>query len=185
MKYFVQVLRIGYSQKDLLVDADSPAKAKEQALNEASNLEFSENDADYEIGYCHRTSNKNIGWRISNGSGWNHHKTADVLNNILATTSNELPDVPSGYCVLVAQISDKPLGLRCALVKLLPRIIDEEGLDDGCDGEADSWVYNNFHLDAEIIGSCKCEEQSDDRSRYFINKMRVVIAALPQPLTKS
>ena len=57
----------------------------------------------------------NLGWQIRNGSGWNHHKTADVLKQ------KELPEIPTGYGVLVAPISDKPYGLRCALVKVLLR----------------------------------------------------------------
>lgn len=53
-------------------------------------------------------------WNIRNGSGWNHHKTVDALR---ALDKAERPSVPKGYAVLVAPISDKPLGLRCALVK--------------------------------------------------------------------
>lgn len=125
-----------------------------------------------------KTSNQNIGWQISNGSGWNNHKTADALNELLATTPDELPAVPLGYGVLVAPISDNPFGLRCALVKLLPRITDEEGYDDGCDGEADDWAADNFRMDVERVASCKCEQESDDDSSYFIKKMREAIAAI-------
>jgi hypothetical protein len=64
---------------------------------------------------------QNIGWQVSNGSGWNHHKTADALNSILAAAPDTLPALPLGYGVLVAPISDKPFGLRCALVRELPR----------------------------------------------------------------
>ena len=67
------------------------------------------------------TNQTNAGWIIYNGSGWNHHKTADALNAILADSLESLPVVPVGYAVLVAPISDKPLGLRCALVKVLAR----------------------------------------------------------------
>ena len=62
-----------------------------------------------------------IGWLVHNGSGWNHHKTADILNEILASAPDELPAVPNGYAVLVAPVSDKPFGLRCALVEVLSR----------------------------------------------------------------
>lgn len=61
------------------------------------------------------TQQSNIGWMILNGSGWNHHRTADALLDA------KTPDVPRGYAVCVAPISDKPFGLRCALVRLLPR----------------------------------------------------------------
>ena len=69
------------------------------------------------------TNQTNIGWVIINGSGWNHHKTADALEAMLAEAPDSLPIVPTGYAILVAPISDKPFGLRCALVKALPRRI--------------------------------------------------------------
>ena len=125
--------------------------------------------------------NQNIGWKVINGSGWNHHKTADALNELIATTPDEIPTVPPGYGVLVAPISDKPFGMRCALVKLLPRITDEEGNDDGCDGEADAWAADNFQMDVKRVTSFKCEQQSDDDSSYFLKKMREAIASLWKP----
>jgi hypothetical protein len=67
---------------------------------------------------------KNIGWIIKNGSGRNDHKTARVLIDMLASDPSKLPQVPDGYGVLVAPISDKPLGLRCALVRLCERKIE-------------------------------------------------------------
>jgi hypothetical protein len=118
-----------------------------------------------------------IGWVVQNGSGWNHHKTADVLNDILASEPDTLPTVPPGYGVLVAPISDKPFGLRCALVKVLPRLT-EDGLDDGPDGEPDGWAWNNFGMEVEKINSCKAEQQSDDDSAYFVRIMREQIAKL-------
>jgi hypothetical protein len=67
------------------------------------------------------TNDSQIGWVVKNDSGWNHHRTADALSKILATAPDSLPVVPLGYGVLVGPISDKPFGLRCALVKVLPR----------------------------------------------------------------
>lgn len=120
------------------------------------------------------TNQSNIGWVVNNGSGWNHHKTADTLLGMTL----DLPTVPVGYGVLVAPISDKPFGLRCAFVKVLPRITDDEGLDDGPDGEADQWAWNVFGMEVERIYSCKAEQQSDDDSAYFIRKMSEEIAKL-------
>jgi len=120
----------------------------------------------------------NIGWVVHNGSGWNHHITADILNEMLASSPDELPVVPPGYGVLVAPISDKPFGLRCALVKIIPRFTDEEGVDDGCDGHVNGWVSDRFGLDAEIIKSARTEQQSDDESQFVISIMRKAIALL-------
>jgi len=68
------------------------------------------------------TNESNVGWVILNGGGWNNHATAKALNEIAADAPDQLPAVPPGYAVLVAPISDKPMGLRCALVKALPRL---------------------------------------------------------------
>ena len=124
---------------------------------------------------------KKHGWIIQNGSGWNHHRTVDTLNTILVDGPERLPAVPDGYGVLVAPISDKPLGLRCAFVKLLPRITDEDGYDDGYDenaGEADAWAADHFHLDVERLYSCLEDEQSEDSTAYFIRKMQEQIAKI-------
>lgn len=61
-------------------------------------------------------SSANHGWKVSNGSGWNNHRTAAVLSD-----RRTFPRVPHGYAVVCGPISDKPLGLRCALVRELPR----------------------------------------------------------------
>jgi hypothetical protein len=124
------------------------------------------------------TPETNAGWIVQNGSGWNHHKTADALNNMLAEFPDDLPVVPLGYAVLVAPISDKPLGLRCALVKGLPRIIDADGYDDGCEGDYDSWAYENFGCEVERIGSCRCDQQNDNDSQYFMKIMAEQISKL-------
>ncbi len=129
------------------------------------------------------TADSKIGWVVLNGSGWNHHKTADALDEILASEPDSLPDVPCGYGVLVAPISDKPFGLRCALVKVLARkieMIDGRPYDDGCEDEdaIDGWAAERFDMDVERIHSVKCEQQSDDDSQYFIRVMREQIAKL-------
>jgi hypothetical protein len=65
----------------------------------------------------------NHGWIIRNGSGWNHHRTIDTLQK-----RRTWPRVPKGYAVVCGPISDKPLGIRCALVRELPRKM-EPGID--------------------------------------------------------
>jgi len=130
------------------------------------------------------TNKSNIGWVVNNGSGWNHHQTADTLNNLLAESPETLPAVPVGYGVLVAPISDKPFGLRCALVKVMSRkmeLIDGVEYDDGpADdaGEQDQWSYNQFGMEVERIYSCKEEQQSSDASEYFIRQISEQIAKL-------
>ena len=130
------------------------------------------------------TNETNAGWIITNGSGWNHHKTANALDAILADAPETLPTVPVGYAVLVAPISDKPFGLRCALVKAQARkveIIDGAEYDDGpADdaGEQDQWAWNTFGCEVERIHSVKAEQQSDDDSQYFIREMAAQIAKL-------
>ena len=47
--FSVSVLRVGYGEKTIEVEADSLAEANEKALNVAPNLEFSENASDYEL----------------------------------------------------------------------------------------------------------------------------------------
>ena len=95
----------------------------------------------------------------------------------MANAPDTLPTVPVGYAVLVAPISDKPFGLRCALVKAQDRKVDiidgaeyDDGPADGA-GEQDVWAYNVFGCDVERIASCKAEQQGDDDSAYFIRKM--------------
>lgn len=133
------------------------------------------------------TNQSNVGWVVVNGSGWNHHKTADALNEILASEPDRLPVVPVGYAVIVAPISDKPFGLRCALVKAQDRnveIIDGAEYDDGpADGvgEEDDWASSVLDLrssSVERIHSVKAEQQSDDDSEYFIRVMAEQIAKL-------
>lgn len=174
-----------------------------------------------------------MSWNIQNGSGWNHHKTVDSLRSLGAEA---LPEAPEGYAVLVAPISDKPFGLRCALVKICGRKLepsisihspggnyaptpayiidaeyhtaDEAGvilaangyqptndrplgwpsgeawyrhadgtwasvemLDDGPDSEEDGWARDRFDLSVQVIYSCKCDQQSDDDSQFFIKQM--------------
>jgi hypothetical protein len=116
------------------------------------------------------TPDSNIGWVVQNGSGWNYHKTAVALNAMLIEFPDDLPPVPKGYAVLVAPISDKPLGLRCALVK---------GLDNNQDNqEYDAWAAETFGCEVQKIGSCKCEYQQDDDSQYFMKIMAEQISKL-------
>lgn len=67
------------------------------------------------------TTTTKMQWTVNNGSGWNHHITADRLSEMLAQSPEDLTESPVGYEVCVAPVSDKPLGLRCALVRVLPR----------------------------------------------------------------
>ena len=123
---------------------------------------------------------ENLGWQIINGSGWNRHATASALETTLRESPDDLPTVPNGYAVLVAPISDKPFGLRCELVKVLPRLI-VDGDDDGPDeseGEVDQWALDNFKIEAMKICGVREEQQSQDASRYFINKIADQIALL-------
>lgn len=130
------------------------------------------------------TNKSIIGWVVNNGSGWNHHKTADALNDMLAESPESLPPVPAGYGVLVAPISDKPFGLRCALVKVMPRkmeLIDGVEYDDGpADdaGEKYQWAWNTFGMEVVRLYSCKEEQQSSDSSAYFIRQITEAIAKL-------
>ena len=127
------------------------------------------------------TNQTNAGWIIVNGSGWNSHKTAGTLEAMLADAPETLPTVPPGYAVLVAPISDRPFGLRCALVKALARkveVIDGQEYDDGPNdnaGEQDQWAWNTFGCEVERLYSCKEYEQSCDSSAYFIARITEVI----------
>jgi hypothetical protein len=118
------------------------------------------------------TNQTKIGWVVRNGSGWNNHQTAKSLEGILAESPETLPDVPVGYAVLVAPISDRPFGLRCALVKVQSRkidIIDGVEYDDGpAAGETDRWADEQFGIEVERIHSFKTEQQSEDSSQDFI-----------------
>jgi len=133
------------------------------------------------------TNQTNAGWIILNGSGWNNHKTAEALKTMLAEAPDSLPQVPFGYAVIVAPISDKPFGLRCALVKAQARkveIIDGAEYDDGpADdaGDEDEWAANAIGLrssSVERIHSVKAEQQSNDDSQYFIRVMSEQLAKL-------
>lgn len=48
-KYNVCVTRVSYACRDIIVDADTPELAREKALEEAGDYEFSEHDADYSV----------------------------------------------------------------------------------------------------------------------------------------
>lgn len=198
---------------------------------------------------------RNASWIVKNGSGWNKHKTADTLTALLADEDAEtLPQVPAGYAVIVAPISDKPLGLRCALVRELERKMEPflsfheaggdylsreeenkiiaglggreldnstmeameadltalaytptpvrpsgwpdgnkwffgqdgtwasiEMLDDGPEGEADGWVRDVAGVDAEVVKACRCDQQDDDASGFFIRVMSEAIAKIIRP----
>jgi len=133
------------------------------------------------------TNKSNVGWVVVNGSGWNHHKTADALNELVANEPDSLPVVPFGYAVFVAPISDKPFGLRCALVKAQARkvdVIDGAEYDDGPAedaGDEDEWASGALDLHSssvERIFSCKEEQQYRDSSEYFIRQIREQIAKL-------
>lgn len=47
-KYIVTVTRTSYSSRDIEVEATSELEAKEKAIDEAGDYEFSEKSADYE-----------------------------------------------------------------------------------------------------------------------------------------
>ena len=127
------------------------------------------------------TKDTNIGWQIHNGSGWNNHETARKLSSM---NDGSLPTVPLGYGVLVAPLSDKPFGLRCALVKVQARkidIINGVEYDDGPAndaGETYDWAYNRFGYEVERLYSVFCEQQEHDDSQYFIAVMKKQIANL-------
>ena len=101
--------------------------------------------------------------------------------------ARSLPTVPVGYAVIVAPISDRPFGLRCALVKAQDRkvvIIDGAEYDDGPAedaGEEDDWASNVLDLrssSVERIHSVKAEQHYDNDSKYFIREMAEQIAKL-------
>jgi hypothetical protein len=48
-KYKVKVCRISYAHRDLEVEATNIREARQKALDEAGNYEFSEHDADYKV----------------------------------------------------------------------------------------------------------------------------------------
>ena len=48
-KFSIPVCRISYATKNIVVEADTLEQAKELALEEAPNHEFTEDDADYEL----------------------------------------------------------------------------------------------------------------------------------------
>lgn len=48
-KFTVTVTRISYSSKEIEVEAENEDDAKEKALDEAGDHEFSEKDADYKV----------------------------------------------------------------------------------------------------------------------------------------
>lgn len=51
MKYIVDVCRVGYSYTTIEVEAENEEMAKEIAVDEAANYEFSEKDAEYSAEY--------------------------------------------------------------------------------------------------------------------------------------
>ncbi len=57
-KFNVEVKRISYSTRMIEVEADSVAEAKEKALIDAGDLEFSEHDADYEVSWVGKQDEK-------------------------------------------------------------------------------------------------------------------------------
>ena len=120
------------------------------------------------------------GWLVNNGSGWNNHSTARVLQDMVVT-QEELPQPPPGYAVLVAPVSDKPLGLRCALVRVLPQneeVVGGSWCNDGCaeEDKASAWASREFKLDAEIVSKCGEESADSDASAFFIKRMTQAIA---------
>ena len=48
MQFDVQVTRIAYAVRTIRVEADDPEEARQKALGEAGNHQFSEHNADYE-----------------------------------------------------------------------------------------------------------------------------------------
>lgn len=116
----------------------------------------------------------NHGWIVVNGSGWNRHATADSLEQ-----REDLPEVPAGYAVIVAPVSrEKPFGIRCALVRVLPRheeLVDGQWYDDGADGEPWPWARDASELDAEKLHSVAEDQQDSDASEFFIERMRKAI----------
>lgn len=55
MKYTVLVIRTSYGNREIEVEADSEEGAREKALEEAGNHEFSEHTAEYEVDYVTKT----------------------------------------------------------------------------------------------------------------------------------
>jgi hypothetical protein len=48
-KFVVNVCRIGYGNRDIEVEADTEAEAKEKALDDAGNYLYSEHTSEYEV----------------------------------------------------------------------------------------------------------------------------------------
>lgn len=48
-KFKVSVVRISYAVREIEIEAESEEAAKELALDEAGNYEFSEHNSDYEV----------------------------------------------------------------------------------------------------------------------------------------
>ena len=46
-KFKIEVARISYASRIIEIEADTEEQAKEKAIDEAGNYEFSEHDADY------------------------------------------------------------------------------------------------------------------------------------------
>jgi hypothetical protein len=51
MKYTVLVIRTSYGNREIEVEANSEEEAKEKAIDEAGNYEFSEHTSNYEVDY--------------------------------------------------------------------------------------------------------------------------------------
>lgn len=92
--------------------------------------------------------------------------------------SGELPAIPLTYRVLVAPISDKPFGLRCALVKFFSHATSTKICDDDFDGEKDEWAFDKFGVEVERIYSCKTENPANDDSEYFFAKINEALKQL-------
>lgn len=112
-------------------------------------------------------------WDIKNGSGWNDHQTAKRLKLIAAELPQKLPQPPEGYLVLVAPVNMvKPMGLRCALVRVSPR----EGDVGGSFGDNPSqWAAAYFGVYGEVVRKCFEDCQDEDSTDYFIRKMTEAI----------
>lgn len=118
-------------------------------------------------------------WLILNGSGWNRHITPKLLIHMQDAQPAALPRPPAGYIVLVAPVDrTRPDGLRCGLARILPRIQDDEGLDDGPAGTPWPWAWDFFNIEAERIHGCRADIQNLDATGSFIRSMREAIAKL-------
>lgn len=51
-KFAVQIVRIGYAIREIVVDAENSKLAERKAMDESGNYTFEEHDADYEVENC-------------------------------------------------------------------------------------------------------------------------------------